>query len=596
MSNTQIAPPRELTKEVASEAASEWLRKFADAVASGSRESLEPLFTETASWRDFMAFSWDVSNRIGRDELVERLAEWGPAANPEGFAICPEQEPLVFEEDKVQAFFDFTTDERVDRGYVLLVSDGDDGFVAQMLETQADGLQRFPERTRHNRREGKSHGVVENRTRWLDDRAKEQAFEESEPTAVVLGAGHNGLSIAARLHALDVPTLVIDREERVGDVWRKRYASLALHSVVHVDHLPYLPFPPTWTAHTPKDKLADFLEYYAQALDLNVWTGTSFVDADYDDEKQIWTIRVRRPDGSIRELHPRHFVVAAGLNGTPKIPAVKGLDSFEGEYAHSGEYQRAGDWTGKRALVVGSGVSGHEMAHDLYEHGADVTMLQRGATYVITFETFNRLWFGLYHEDQQLPVEFADMVAYSVPNLVGDEINKELVELAKEEDKELLDALAAKGFQFEWGPGGTGIIGAHMSGRDSYQIDIGASQLVADGRVKLKTGAELSEVDGKTAIFSDGSKLEDVDVILFATGYEQLWDHIRPLLGTAAEKVPKVYGRAEDGEYANVWRRSAQPGLWFGTGFIGMARFHSKFMTLLIKAIEEGIAPVDPDR
>jgi hypothetical protein len=55
-------------------------------------------------------------------------------------------------------------------------------------------------------------------------------------------------------------------------------------------------------------------------------------------------------------------------------------------------------------------------------------------------------------------------------------------------------------------------------------------------------------------------------------------------------------GRAEDNEYANVWRRSAQPGLWFGMGFVGMARFHSKFMTLLIKAIEEGIAPVDPDR
>ncbi|HZO07295.1 MAG TPA: hypothetical protein VFB52_12980, partial [Solirubrobacterales bacterium] len=228
------------------------------------------------------------------------------------------------------------------------------------------------------------------------------------------------------------------------------------------------------------------------------------------------------------------------------------------------------------------------------EHGAEVTMLQRGATYVVTFETFNKYWFGLYTEEQPLPIELADQVAYSAPNLIGDEINKQLVELAKEEDKELLDALESQGFKLEWGPEGTGIIGAHMAGRDSYQIDIGASALVADGRVKLKSGAELAEVRGKTAIFTDGSEA-DFDLILFATGYEQLWDYMGPALGIA-DKIPKVYGRAEDNEYANVWRRSAQPGLWFGTGFIGMARFHSKFMTLLIKAIEEGIAPVDPDK
>ena len=63
------------------------------------------------------------------------------------------------------------------------------------------------------------------------------------------------------------------------------------------------------------------------------------------------------------------------------------------------------------------------MSHDLYEHGADVTMLQRGATYVVNFETFNKFWFGLYTEDQPLPIEFADQVAYSIPNLVGDDIN-----------------------------------------------------------------------------------------------------------------------------------------------------------------------------
>ncbi len=178
----------------------------------------------------------------------------------------------------------------------------------------------------------------------------------------------------------------------------------------------------------------------------------------------------------------------------------------------------------------------------------------------------------------------------------SDEINKVLVQQAKQDDQELLDRLAARGFKFEWGPDGTGIIGAHMSGRDSYQINIGASELIADGKVHLKQGVELAEiVNGNTVVFSDGSELE-VDLIVFATGYEQFWKHMQPALGSAAARIDKAYGRAADNEYANTWRRSAQPGLWFGTGFIRMARFYTRFMALLIKAIEEGIEPIDPDR
>ncbi len=593
MTSTSTAPSAELTPESAYEIAAEWLREFGDALAAGSESTLESLLTEQATWRDFMAFTWDVSNRIGRDELVARLLPWAKSANATGFTLSSAQAPVIYD-GNIQAFFDFTTEDRVDRGYVFLMPSGD-RFLAQTLQTQAESLDKHPEVTRHNRRQGKVHGVVMDRTRWWDDRAKAQEFSDDDPAVVVLGAGHNGLTVAARLQALDVPTLVIERYDRVGDTWRNRYASLALHSIVHVDHLPYVPFPPTWTAHTPKDKWADFLESYARILDLNVWTGTTFQDASYDDEAGVWTIHVQRADGSVRTLHPRHFVVAAGLNGPPKIPDVEGLDTFKGEWAHSGEYQRGADWSGKKALVVGAGVSAHEMAHDLYEHGADVTMMQRGATYVINFDTFNKFWFGLYTEEQPLPIELADQVAYSLPNLVTDDLNRQLVELAKEEDKELLDALVERGFKLEWGPDGTGIIGSHMAGRDSYQINIGASELIADGRVSLKPGVSLAEVKERSVVFSDGSE-EEFDVILFATGYEQLWDHIRPTLGGAADKIEKVYGRAEDGEYANAWRPTSQPGLWFVTGFVGMARFHSKFMTLMIKATEEGVAPVDPAR
>ncbi|MFT4010523.1 MAG: NAD(P)/FAD-dependent oxidoreductase [Nocardioidaceae bacterium] len=595
MTNTALqSPPPDLADATAEQLAQAWLDGLAGVVASRSIADGRELFAETATWRDFMALDWDFSHRIGRDALVPWLIDLMATAHASQFAVNHEVPP-EFGEGGVDAFFDFRTTDRVVRGYVhLVVEDGRP--VAERVQSQLLALADHPERIGHRRPDGKVYDVVMDRTRWSDDRRRQAAFEDEEPAVVVLGAGHNGLAIAARLGALSVPTLVIEREARVGDTWRKRYASLALHSTVWGDHLPYLPLPPTWTAHTPKDKWADFLESYATLLDLNVWTGTTFREASYDDEAQVWTVRVERADGTTAELHPRHFVVAGGMFGDPKIPAVPGLESFQGRAVHSDSFQDAAEYSGRNVLVVGAGVSGHELAQDLYEHGADVTMLQRSSTYVVSFEAYHKLWNSLFTEDATRPPEFLDQIAYALPfEGPGDDLQRELVKLGAEHDRELLDRLAAAGFKLQWGPDGTGIIGAHMSGVDSYQIDIGASSLIADGRVHLKQGVEISRVQGDTVVFSDGSELA-VDLIVFATGYHQFWGHIAPMLGDAAAKVDHAYGRAADGEYLNTWRRSAQPGLWFGTGFIRIARYYSAFMAMLIKAIEVGIEPIDPDR
>ncbi|HEY6791212.1 MAG TPA: NAD(P)/FAD-dependent oxidoreductase [Trebonia sp.] len=589
--------PADLTPQDAAAIFAQWLSGFAAAVRDGSAAGLAALFLEEATWRDFMAFPWDFHHTAGRDETVARFLELAKLWEGTGFTASQEQHPVVTG-GRINAFFDFTTKNRVDRGYVMLVPDTDgdgDRFVASVLQTQAVGLQDFPERTRHHRKEGKVYGVVPGRTRWTADRRQEGAFDDRDPAVLILGAGHNGLAIAARLGALDVPTLVIDREQRVGDTWRKRYAALALHSTVFGDHLPYLPLPPTWTAHTPKDKFADLLESYATLLDLNVWTGTTFLSGRYEQERQRWAIQVRRWDGSIRTLRPRHFVVAGGLYGVPKIPALTGMETFTGVAAHSDEFQDSADFAGKHALVIGAGVSGHELAHDLHEHGADVTMLQRSSTYVITYETYHKCFSTLFNEDMPYSPDFGDQMAYALPPQRSDEFNKELTRQAAEADKDLLDALVARGFKINFGPGGGGILAAITSGMDSYQIDIGASRLIADGEVKLKQGVEVTQVAAGTVTFTDGSALTDVDLIIFATGYHQFWGHIKPALGNVGELFDKVYGRAADGEYANTWRRSAQPGIWFGTGFIRMARFYTRFMALLIKAIEEGIEPYDPD-
>ena len=95
---------------------------------------------------------------------------------------------------------------------------------------------------------------------WDGVREKRKAYENRDPTVLVVGGAQAGLSAAARLNQLGVDTLVVEKWPRIGDSWRKRYHSLALHNSIHVNNLPYLPFPPTWPNYIPKDMLGLWFE------------------------------------------------------------------------------------------------------------------------------------------------------------------------------------------------------------------------------------------------------------------------------------------------------------------------------------------------
>ena len=120
---------------------------------------------------------------------------------------------------------------------------------------------------------------------WLDQRRKALAYADHDPAVLIVGGGQAGLSAAARLNHLGVDTLIIDRNQRIGDNWRLRYHSLTLHNEVHVNHLPLMPFPPTWPVFIPKDKLANWFETYVESLELNYWTGTELAGGRWDDKE-----------------------------------------------------------------------------------------------------------------------------------------------------------------------------------------------------------------------------------------------------------------------------------------------------------------------
>lgn len=164
----------------------------------------------------------------------------------------------------------------------------------------------------------------------------------------------------------------------------------------------YLPFPKNWPQFTPKDKLGDWFEAYANIMELNVWMKTNIKSAVYDDAASEWTVNLTRgTDGSVRTLHPRHIIWCTGHSGEPKVPRFQGQAQFKGTLYHGSQHDDASQHNvkGKKVVVVGSGNSGHDIAQNFYENGADVTMLQRSGTYVITAEKGVFMMHEGLHED-----------------------------------------------------------------------------------------------------------------------------------------------------------------------------------------------------
>lgn len=163
----------------------------------------------------------------------------------------------------------------------------------------------------------------------------------------------------------------------------------------------YLPFPKNWPQFTPKDKLADWFEAYAMIMELNVWVHTSIKSADYDDAQKQWTVVVVRGDGSERILRPRHLIWCTGHSGEPLVPSFENQSQFKGTVYHGSQHTDAShyDVAGKKVVVVGTGNSGHDIAQNYCENGAQVTMLQRRGTYVITVEKGIFMMHEGQHED-----------------------------------------------------------------------------------------------------------------------------------------------------------------------------------------------------
>ena len=576
----------------------QWLDRFERALSAADPEAAAGLFATDSYWRDLVAFTWNLKTVEGRSGVADLVAAVADRVSPHGFTVTEAPE---LADGVVTAWIAFETS--VGRGYGLLrlvQEDGQDrGWTLLTALYELTGLEE-PRGT--HRPMGAAHGADKERITWKERRQQEtDALGVTEqPYVLVIGGGQGGIALGARLRQLDVPALVVDRHSRPGDQWRQRYKSLCLHDPVWYDHLPYLKFPDTWPVFAPKDKIGDWLESYVSIMEVPYWSSTTVQRATWSEQDQRWRVEVDR-DGERLTLTPEHVVFATGMSGKPRLPEIDGAEDFAGDLHHSSAHPGPDAYAGKKVVVIGSNNSAFDICGALWEHDAEVTMVQRSSTHIVKSHSLMEHGLGDLYSERALAAgittEKADLIFASIPYRIMPAFQIPAYETMAEQDKDFYARLEAAGFWHDWGDDGSGLFMKYLRRGSGYYIDVGAAELVADGEVALVHG-QIDHLTEDAVVLEDGTRLP-ADVVVLATGYSSMNGWVADLVDPeTADRLGKCWGIGSDttkdpgpweGEQRNMWKPTQVENLWMHGGNLHQSRHYSLYLALQLKARLEGI-------
>jgi cation diffusion facilitator CzcD-associated flavoprotein CzcO len=371
----------------------------------------------------------------------------------------------------------------------------------------------------------------------------------SETDTIVIGAGPAGLAVGAVLRRSNVPFVMLERAERVGDSWHGHYDRLHLHTPKSQSALPYRAYPRAFPRYPSRRQMVEYLDDYARAFNLEPELGCE-VQTCTRGADGVWDVAT-----NAGHYRGRRVVIATGYNRVPNIPRWPGQETFPGQIVHSRDYTNGEAFRGSRVLVVGFGNSGAEIALDLAEHGARCAIAVRGTVNVIPRDLLG------------VPITRFSLALRALPPRVADMMTTLTRRLA-------IGDLSSAGLT----PSDIGPLAQIAERRRIPVIDVGTLGRIRSGDIAVRTGVE--SFDGDEVRFADGTR-ERFDAVVLATGFTtglraMLPDHAfvldadeRPLERGRETKVAGLYFCGYDVSATGMLRQIGIEALAIGRDMAG---------------------------
>ncbi|OAP58466.1 hypothetical protein AYL99_07556 [Fonsecaea erecta] len=567
-----------------------WLAALEKRPKNGLSTDLSDLFIDDSWWRDFTGLSWDIATKNGLKDVAEYLT-----SSTTGFgqltaiktgglqASLVDMAGFIW----VQGGFTFRTRDGSGTGLVRLINVDKFHWKAWTVFTQLERLNSQDELDKQRLQQSYTQTRLANGV---------NGEKKDDLKVLIVGAGQSGLMLAAHLKNMGVKALLVDKTSRLGDSWRARYETVRTHTPIYTDHYPFLKFPTNWPRWLEQDKIANWMEHYGQVMGLDYLLSTTVNKIDYDERARRYTVEAENDDGK-QIFHPTHLVLATGVfDRHPIEPEIPGRDSFTGEAYHSMHHKAARllpDLPNKRVTIIGAGTSAHDIAQDFVNSGAkEVSIVQRNAIFSISATALEDAYLSFWNTPG-ISTEEADIIANSFPIAVARTLNIGQTHMMEEHDKEMISALEEAGLRLKRAKtAGYGFIDHLFVKTGHFYIDQGASQMIADGRIKVhQCGDGVQEFVPDGIVLADGKKVQ-ADLVVLATGYQRNILTVKELMGKkVAEKVGDLGFLDNEQERIGWWRPTGFPGFWYMSGSFIWGRQFSPVLALQISAIEQGLNP-----
>jgi 4-hydroxyacetophenone monooxygenase len=213
-----------------------------------------------------------------------------------------------------------------------------------------------------------------------DTRAPAWRMDSSITFSVaIIGAGMSGILAGIRLKQAGVPFVIYEKNADVGGTWLENTYPGARVDVPNAFYSYSFAQRPDWPKHfSPQEVLLDYFRDCADQYDIrkHIRFGAEVLSADFDDERLTWTLRLRTPNGE-ETIAAEAVISAVGQLNRPRMPDIRGMETFAGPSFHSARWDHSVDLKGKRVTVIGTGARAAQVVPAIAGGVAELNIFQR---------------------------------------------------------------------------------------------------------------------------------------------------------------------------------------------------------------------------